>query len=474
MMLKRAKPTIVSLLIASVLGCSSNNGINTQLVDVKTPELWQSSGVKNSEPIIENWFLAFNDNKLNRLIENALLNNHDHKANQVAVQVAEQQVVISGANLLPELSLSTTQSRRKSVSEAGEQIANNADISAKLSFEVDVWGKLSDEQRRANLAFASAKHKLKHQELNLVASVSRTWFDLVAANQLLTLYQQRAYNQQRNLDIIQSSYRLGLNQALDVYLTQNNVNSEQARVIEQQHQVQKLQRQIELLIGQYPEGGLAAPNSLPIIDTEIAVSEPAQLLTQRYDIASSWYDLLASDAALAVAHKNRFPSFNLTASTGDNADKLNNLLSGNALGWSLLGSITAPLFNGGRLKAAEQQAELTLRQKEQRYLEQVYQAFADVENALGNRQALKQRYIHFQHAKENAEAAEKLAFDQYMKGLVSYTSVLESQRRAFDAQTQLIQLTNQLLQNRINLYVSLGGSNTPLFSSTQTNNDIKS
>lgn len=473
-MRNRVKPTVISLLVASLVGCTSNNALDMSLVNVETPKQWQGSNAKDNGPILNDWFLAFNDNTLNALIQNALSNNYDFKANQFAMQLAQQQVVISGASLLPELSLNATQSRKKSVTETGTKISNSADISAKLSYEVDLWGKLSDEQRRANLALASAKHKLKHQELNLVATVARTWFDLVSANQLLALYQQRANNQTRNLDIIQSSYRLGLNQALDVYLTQNNVNSEKARVIDQQHQVQKLQRQLELLIGEYPKGVLSAPNSLPLITKDIALSEPSQLLTQRFDIASSWYDLLASDASLAIAHKKRFPSFTLTASTGDSADKLSNLLDGNALAWSLLGNITAPIFNSGRLEAAENQAELTLRQKEQRYLEQVYQAFADVENAIGNRQALKQRYQHFLQAKENAEAAEKLAFDQYMKGLVSYTSVLESQRRAFDAQTQLIQLTNQLLQNRINLYVSLGGSNTPLFSTNQTQYEVKS
>jgi multidrug efflux system outer membrane protein len=50
-----------------------------------------------------------------------------------------------------------------------------------------------------------------------------------------------------------------------------------------------------------------------------------------------------------------------------------------------------------------------------------------------------------------------LAFEQYQRGLVTYTTVLESQRRAFDAQSTVIDLRNQLLQNRITLFLALGG-----------------
>ena len=110
------------------------------------------------------------------------------------------------------------------------------------------------------------------------------------------------------------------------------------------------------------------------------------------------------------------------------------------------------------MASLEQQARLQVEQTEQQYLQQVYQAFADVENSISERDSLNQQYAYYIKAQENALAAEKLSFDKYLRGLVSYTTVLESQRRSFDAQTTVIQLTNQLLQNRIELYQALGGN----------------
>ena len=87
----------------------------------------------------------------------------------------------------------------------------------------------------------------------------------------------------------------------------------------------------------------------------------------------------------------------------------------------------------------------------------MFRALAEVENALSRGQALNARYEAFVQAEQNADAALELAFDQYQRGLAPYTTVLESQRRAFDAQTTLIQLQNQQLKNRVDLLLALGG-----------------
>ena len=280
--------------------------------------------------------------------------------------------------------------------------------------------------------------------------------------------------------MIQSSYRLGLNDALDVYLTQNDVSQESARVAQQQQVLLEKKRQLELLIGEYPDGEFSKQVQFPTLNQDITFGAPAQLLTQRYDILTSWYQLLGLDAGLAVAHKQRFPKISLFARTGDSSEELHQLLDGSSLAWSLIGNLTLPLFDAGRLASLEEQARLAVQQQEQYYLNDIYQAFADVENNIANSRALKERFQHLTLAGQNALTAEKLSFDQYLRGLVSYTTVLESQRRAFDAQNSLIQITNQLLQNRIALYVSLGGSplastheeNTPLISTIVNNQQV--
>lgn len=462
---------LATLLSVSVIaGCSASSGISAIHEKLESPKQWHSPKLNSLETPRENaasvqdnkvtqqWLLTFNDNALNQLVQLALNHNRQLKVEQTNLLLAEQRAIVAGVMQFPELSLTQGNARRRVISNDEAQYTTNADIILQLSYELDYLGKLSDKQHQAALEYESAKNQFQQHQINLIANVTKSWFNFIEAKQLLNLYQERANNLKNNLEMIQSSYRLGLNQALDVYLTQNDVSRELARVAEQQQMLLVRKRSLELLIGQYPQGTLDDNQSLPTLTTDIDVGLPSDLLTQRADIVASWYQLLALDAGLAVAHKQRFPKISLTASTGDSSDELANLLDGSRLAWSLIGNITMPLFDAGRLASLEEQARLAVVKYEQQYIDLVFNAFADVENAISNNTALKQRYLHFEQAAENAKAAETISFDKYIRGLVSYTTVLESQRRAFDAQTSLISLSNQLLQNRVALHQALGGS----------------
>jgi len=458
-----------------LMSCSSTTGRTNDSKEIVYPENWQTIQSPQLSPVInnnDNWVAAFNDKQLLSLVDKAIKHNRILKTQRITVELAEQKAIVSGASRLPALNLNQGNSRRKSVSNVVPQYQNSADIELELSIELDIWGKLSDQQTQATLNFAAANSTYEHQKISLIAEVSSAWFNVIEAKELLSLYQERASNLSNNLEMIQASYRLGLNDALDVYLTQNDVSRESARVAEQQQLLLIKKRQLELLIGEYPDGKFTYQVSFPSLSDDIAFGVPSQLLTKRHDILTSWYQLLALDAGLAVAHKQRFPKISLIARSGDSSDELQNLLDGGSLAWSLIGNLTLPLFDAGRLEALEEQARLSVQQQEQYYLNDIYQAFADVENNIANNTALKQRYEHLTLAGQNASTAEKLSFDQYLRGLVSYTTVLESQRRAFDAQNSLIQLTNQLLQNRISLYVSLGGS--PMLAPQETNTNTTS
>lgn len=446
--------------VAMLSACAGPSAITDAVKKVDTPKNWagNTSNESQSNVAIDNWVNSFNHPQLTGVINQAIANNYQFKAQGAKLAIAKTRITVANASDLPELSMSFGQSRRKTLPNSGVNYSSSSDINLQLSYELDLWGKLSDEQEKAQLNYASELAQYQQAQLTLVADVTKAYFSLVEAKSLLALYQERAANLKNNLAMIQSSYQLGLRDALDVYLTQNNVSSELARIAEQKQQVANKSRSLELLLGEYPNADIASGVELMTFNTDLAQGVPSDLLTKRSDLRASWYDLLALDASLAIAHKQRFPRISLSASTGESSNELGDLLDGGSMAWSLIGNLTMPLFNAGRLASLEEQARLAVVQKEQLYLQQMYQAFSDVERYIGNASTLKERFSHYAKAKDNAVSAEKISFDQYLKGLVSYTTVLESQRRAFDSQTTLIQLKNQLLANRISLFVALGGS----------------
>ena len=269
---------------------------------------------------------------------------------------------------------------------------------------------------------------------------------------------------EQNLSIIEAGYNSGLNTSLDVYLARNDVASERSKVATEKTTLQSNIRALELLLGKYPSAALQAGTAdIPELSQAVAVGVPSEVVANNPELQYMWNLLLAEDAGLAYAHKQRFPSLSLTASTGTSSTELSDLLSSD-VGWSLLGNLTAPIFNAGRLAANEESARLETKQAEQAYLETLFSTFSTIENSLTEAENLQLSYQANIDAADNATLAEEVSFEQYLKGLVSYTTVLDAQSRAYTAQSSVIQLKYEMLNTRLQLFTALGGNFSSILS----------
>ncbi|MBD58324.1 efflux transporter outer membrane subunit [uncultured Pseudoalteromonas sp.] len=451
------KPSLLALSVILLSACASQTTHNERVAELEAlPSAWQQLPTDNKILAVEdNWLQQLQDPQVFNLVEQALAHNQAILQAGYDVAIKKQQLIAAGADLWPSLDLSTRASRSKDNRPVSYNNASSASL--ELSYEVDLWGKLSASERQANLEYLAEKATFSQSKQQLVADVVSGWFDVITNHKLLELYKQREQNAEKNLDIIESGYRQGLNEALDVYLARNELNTERSNIAAQQATLTKSIRDLERLTGQYPAGALSVSADLPLLENTIPLGLPSELITRKPALMASWYQLLSTDAGLAYAHKQRFPSLNLSASISDSTDRVSDLFSPSSLAWSLIGSISMPLFEGGRLKANEEQARLSVKRQEQAYLATLYDAFNEVETAISQEQALKVRYEKTLEAQENAIAAERLSFEQYQSGLVTYTTVLDAQDRSFNAQSSVIELKNQLIKNRINLHIALGG-----------------
>ena len=439
-----------------LLACSSTSQVDEKLKELPLPQNWHDS--KQALTVEHNWLSQLDNPQVHQLVKKALSANHQFAMQAYALEISEQQLIVSGSQLWPELDLAFRSGRNRD--NQTDSYTNSNSVNLNLSYEVDIWRKLSDADRLSNYSYLAQKSSFEQYKQQLVVDVVTTWFSVIEAEKLLGLYRSRVENSQQNLSIIESGYKSGLTAALDVYLTRNDLNNELTRVSEQETERTKLIRQLERLIGEYPKGELLVNANLPLLTNDIPVGLPSELISRKPALKASWYQLLSQDAGLAYAHKQRFPSIVFSGSVGDSNTDIGELLSSSSLAWSLLGSVSAPIFNAGRLQANEEKARLELKQSEQLYLDTLYDAFSDVENAITTEKSLKQRYDTMLAAQENAKIASTLSFEQYQSGLVSYITALDAQKRSFEAQATLIRIKSQLIANRINLHFSLGGDFT--------------
>ncbi len=216
-------------------------------------------------------------------------------------------------------------------------------------------------------------------------------------------------------------------------------------------------RRLEVMMGHYPSYQIVLASELPIIVQSVPSGLPVELLKRRPDIRAAESRLAAADNRVKVSKKNKLPALRLTASGGTSTNELTEILNTEFKTWGLFGNLIQPLIQGGRIAANINRSQAIRAQTLADYEQIVLKAFREVESTLAAEVYLKEQEAALGDGALEALEAERLAWNQYQKGLIDVVTVLESQRRAFDSKRQLLQISNQRLQNRINLYLALGG-----------------
>ena len=447
---------VCALCVIAFLGaCSHTPEFSTR--DVDAPEAWYRPGEVGSAT--GNWLATLDQPQISTLVSEAVNNNYELGQERARLEEARHEVTVAGADRFPAVALSLGGTRQRLAGSTGGGITGNSfNLGVDATWEMDLWGRLSDIQQAARLRLASQQSRYDLVERETAASVASAYFSVAAARELLDLAGRRLGNAVQSHDIVASGYRQGLNDALDLYLAKNQVEREESLLADRRQQILERVADLQLLLGRYPDGDMTTLEKLPVIVDPIPAGVPSDLLTRRADLQEAWYQLLAADVDLAIAHKNRFPRIDIAGTIGLASVELESLFNANARGWNIGAGVIQPVFQAGRLRAFEDQAASRVTQSLNAYLSVVFDAFAEVENAISRNGNLQDSYESNLEAERNAISALTLALEQYQRGIITYTSVLESQRRAFESATTVIELRNALLQNRVALFLALGGA----------------
>ncbi len=456
----RRAPVYASSLLLLLTGCTVIPEHRSERPTAGIPSQWQARA-SASTLTVQPWLPDFSDPVLTALIDEAIQENFDLKAAAARVDAARANAKISGADHLPEISGTLAATRVKRNTSGGlaiaDEISNNFSLDFEVTWEADLWGRLRNQTRAAVLDLEAARADLAAARLSLAANIAKSWFNAVEANLQVALAERTVVNFKDNLQVIEEGFRRGINSALDVRLARANVASAQNQLEAQKVVRDGVVRTLEVLLGRYPASGIVLANELPVIKSAVPAGLPSELLARRPDLIAAERRLAASDERTTQARKNRLPGVVLTGSGGTSTSEFKKLIDADSIVWSLLASLTQPIYQGGRLEAEVARSEANSLEALVIYAQAILQAFREVESALAAENLLASQESALQVAASESIEAELLAREQYRAGLTGIITLLESQRRAFNAQSSLIQIINQRLQNRIDLYLALGG-----------------
>ena len=355
----------------------------------------------------------------------------------------------------------TTNSSASTSSNTNSSTSSNSSspsysASMNVSWELDLWQKISDGISAANLDAASARASYQSARDSLVANVVRSYIDVLTQQQLLNIEQSRLTVLENNEAVILKRYSTGLGSLDDLDTARTSSANTRATIAQYENALLTAKRTLAVLLGRQNQ-------SLNELNTQVSFPDvllplttlPKQDLARRPDLQAAFYALKATEFEVDVAYKALLPSISLSASLSDNDSTPSQALFTNPL-WSLLGQMTAPLFQGGSLRAQVEDAKLTSANAWWQYRETLLTAVQETQNALDSETALSARISHTNVALANAERSVSTIEGQYRQGLADILDLLSVYETRFNLQAQAVELHAQKLQNRIDLGLALG------------------
>lgn len=384
---------------------------------------------------------------LDSLIEQAIANNPSFNQVHVALKLAYAQRDVTAASQWFSINADFDAQRNETT---GTQYSSSLGV----SWEVDVWQKIADNVAAQDMTIASNQATYQSAKDTLVASVIRTYLNIILQQDLLNIEQQRLTVLENNEQSIVERYQYGLGdlEALDTART--NTASTRATIADYQEQIAQAKRALVLLVGVDKLENLPSSAVLPEVMEPLSAL-PEQDLARRPDLQSAYYNIQSKRYLVDVAYKDLLPSITLSASLSDLATTPSKALLTSPV-WNLLGSLSAPLFQGGALRAQVDIAKLNAEQAFWEYQDTLLSAVNEVENALGQEQSLTQQQLQISNALASAKRSYSNYQSKYQQGLVDILDLLTVQQQVYDLQAQLSQINYTLLTNRIDLGLALG------------------
>ena len=459
--LKVKRWSLLVLCTSVITGCvNSVNRVPAKIMST-LPNNWQSAQVSSSA-INQKWLATFADPTLNTLVAAALKNNFDLKAAAARVEAAKQQVNISGATRWPQLSFIPGYIR----SETGTLNTANSNLNIfnaifSLQWEVDIWGRIKATQQATQQEAEAVSVDYYGANLSLAARTSQLYFEVIEANLQIHVAEQSIKDRRTIVDLVRGRFTKGLTRGLDLSLALTDLANAETQLAQSRNQRQLLEKNLSVLLGQYPDGikqiQLQNITVLPNPPAQLAVGLPSDLLERRPDIKTAFFKLRAFDFKVESAKKALLPRITLTASGGTSSSALVDLIDPRAAAWNLAAGLVQPIFTGGRLTSEIHLNEALTKEAINKYQEVVLNAFREVEQTLAAEHWLRVQEQAINLAVAQTEASRKMAVTSYQQGLIDILTLLDSYRSTLNAQSSHLTVQRQLLTNRIDLYLALGG-----------------
>ncbi|MEQ1370048.1 efflux transporter outer membrane subunit [Acinetobacter schindleri] len=454
------------LLGSSLVGCAAVVKTPYEQPSIAVPGSFQNNTALSKQiyddVLADQWWTLFKDPQLNTLVEDVLSRNSNlavaginlQQARIQARQTQSQQGVRIG-----DARVST--GRQFSLDGDGDRSTGISLGYPGLSYELDLFGKLANQTEAARWEARATEQDLQATAQSLIGTTAQLYWQLAYLNERYNVVQQNLTTAQKTYDLVRVQYRAGAVSGLDLTQAEQAIQSQQATLSQIEQQRVETRTALAVLMNiPVQQLSIQEPQRLPNIALPaIAAGLPASLLSRRPDLNAAELRLRKALANKDANKASYYPSISLTGSLSTGIGTSTSLSDALKNPVATLGAgLTLPFLQWNDMKRDLQVNELEYEKAILQYRQTIYEAFADVENALSNRTELTKQVELQRRNVELAEKTERLTEVRYRNGAVALKNLLDAQETTRNARLSLVQTR----QNQYNAYVTLlqalGGS----------------
>ena len=473
---------LFTLGVFAPMGCSMTPEMSTPDAEQALPDRFEAAPGDTTLPDAAldtaaydatRWWTAYEDSSLTAIVDTALAANLDLDVARARLNELEAQFQIARAPLFPSVSADgqgTYQNQPANTGVSGAISGGRGpdrfsyttyQASLGLSYELDFWGRLRSRRKAALSQYFATAADLQTARLSVISQTISTYAQIASLQRQVRLGKRSIALLEERLAITEDRYARGLVPSFQLYTVRQRLQSARAEQPELESQLYDAQSRIATLLGRFAGTQRALlPDSMavPLAPTPIPAGLPSDLLMQRPDVRAAAHRLEAARQDIGAARAEMLPRLSLTGQGGTQSSALASLVDPGQVFSSFAAQLTAPLFQGGRLRANLSAAEARYRQQAARYEQTVLTAFREVKAALVAYDKQRRRYREVQQQVQTAEDALETQRDRYERGVGTVLSLLDAQRTLVQARTRLAGVRLAVVNARMALHRALGGS----------------
>ena len=482
-----APRALSGLLLPLVLGsCSLTPDVRIPAAAGTLPAVFEASRAEGDQAT-PHWWNAFQDPVLNQVVDSALVANFDLAEAVGRVEQARAQARLANAAYFPAVGVGASVSEQNTPANTGfgsqfrGLTGGTADSAATFgadrfafttysasidfSYELDFWGRVRSDAHAAGSDLMASEADLHAAQLGVIATTISTYFEIVDLRARVDIAAESVDVLSEREALAQTRYDRGLVTSFELYQVRQDLRTTQAALPQLESALTDAEGRLAVLTGRFRADldGLLPPTLQPALPTEaVAPGVPADLLYQRPDVLAAAERLDAARFRWGARRAELLPSLSFSGSIGVQSSEADGLFNVDQWFRNLIANLTAPLFQGGRLRANVDIAQAQHAQQAAVFGRTVVTAVHEVEAALSQLGNEIERYAFLESQGVDAEASLDLQASRYASGVAGYTDYLDAFRNLLNVRSTLAGAGRDLALARLAVHRALGGSWTEL------------